>query len=104
MIGLSEHAVLSPEKTEGEADVMWSTRRGFFKGSAAAVGDASGLPPGLGLAEQVLDKFDGGGFRLAAPEPNPRSGRVRRMGTHRPAEYFGVYTSSRLHPIWLDKA
>ena len=41
-----------------------STR--FFEGSAAVAG--YGLLPGLGLAEQALDKF-GAMSKLAAPEP-----------------------------------
>jgi hypothetical protein len=68
--------VLSYEKNKGEADVMWSTRRDFFKGGAAALAGAYGLFPRHGLAEQVPDKFDGTAFKLAATEPNPKSGGV----------------------------
>ena len=58
----------------------WWTRRDFLKGSAAAVAGAYGLSPGLGMAEQVPDKFDGMAFKLKAPEPGAKSGGVLRMG------------------------
>jgi anaerobic selenocysteine-containing dehydrogenase len=49
----------------------WWTRRDFLKGSAAAVAGAYGLSPGLGMAEQVPDKFDGMAFKLKRPSPAP---------------------------------
>ena len=52
----------------------WWTRRDFLKGGGAAVAGAYGLFPGFAQAVQVPNKFDGSGFKLAAPEPNAKSG------------------------------
>src|SRR5262252_5435190 len=93
--------MLGPEKNQREGDVMKKpsfarpsyTRRGFFKGSAAAVVGAYGLFPNLGLAEQVPDKFDGSTFKLTAPEPNPKSGGVLRMGIPNRPPHFDIHQS-----------
>jgi len=93
--------MLGPEKNQREGDVMKKpsfarpsyTRRGFFKGSAAAVVGAYGLFPNLGLAEQVPDKFDGSTFKLSAPEPNPRPGGVLRMGIPNRPPHFDIHQS-----------
>jgi peptide/nickel transport system substrate-binding protein len=69
----------------------WS-RREFLKASAAAAG-VYGLSPGLALAAQVPDKFDGSGFKLAAPEPNPKSGGVLRMGIPNRVPHFDLHQS-----------
>lgn len=59
----------------------WSRRR-VLQGAAALA--AAGLPL-RGLGADVPLEFDGSGFRLAAPEPNPRYGGVLRYGiTMRP--------------------
>jgi len=71
----------------------WWTRRDCLKGSAAAVAGVYGLSPGLVLAEQVLDKFDGSAFKLKAPEPNPKSGGVLRMGIPTRAPHFDIHQS-----------
>ena len=68
------------------------TRREFFKGTAAAAG-VYGLLPRLGLAEQVPDKFDGATFKLAAPEPNAKSGGVLRMGIPNRPPHFDIHQS-----------
>jgi peptide/nickel transport system substrate-binding protein len=99
--GISEHFVLSPEKIKREADLMkeprfarpWWTRRGFMKGSAAAVAGALRLSPGFALAEPVPEKFDGRAFKLAAQEPNPRSGGVLRMGIPNRPPHFDIHQS-----------
>ena len=68
------------------------TRREFFKGTAAAAG-ACGLFPRFGLADQVPDKFDGATFKLAAPEPNAKSGGVLRMGIPNRPPHFDIHKS-----------
>src|SRR5258708_2246717 len=73
-----------------------STRRDFLKPSAAAVAGAYGLLPGLGLAEPVPDKFDGLTFKLAAPEPNPKSGGVLRVGMPNRAPHFDLHQSGTI--------
>jgi peptide/nickel transport system substrate-binding protein len=69
------------------------TRRDFFTGSAAAVAGGYWLFPGLGLAEPVPDKFDGTAFKLAAPEPNAKSGGVLRMGIPNRPPHFDLHQS-----------
>jgi ABC-type transport system substrate-binding protein len=71
----------------------WWTRRDFLKGSAVAVAGAYGLSPGLGLAEQVPDKFDGVAFKLKAPEPGAKSGGVLRMGIPNRPPHFDIHQS-----------
>jgi peptide/nickel transport system substrate-binding protein len=71
----------------------WWTRRDFLKGSAAAVAGAYGLSPGLGLAEQVPDKFDGVAFKLKAPELGAKSGGVLRMGIPNRPPHFDIHQS-----------
>jgi peptide/nickel transport system substrate-binding protein len=71
----------------------WWTRRDFLKGSAAAVAGAYGLSPGLGLAEQVPDKFDGIAFKLKAPEPGAKSGGVLHMGIPNRPPHFDIHQS-----------
>jgi peptide/nickel transport system substrate-binding protein len=71
----------------------WWTRRDFLKGSAATVAGAYGLSPGLGMAEQVPDKFDGMAFKLKAPEPGAKSGGVLRMGIPNRPPHFDIHQS-----------
>ena len=71
----------------------WWTRRDFLKGSAAAVAAAYGLSPGLGVAEQVPDKFDGVAFKLKAPELGAKSGGVLRMGIPNRPPHFDIHQS-----------
>lgn len=62
----------------------WMNRRGFLKGSAAAMAGAYGLSWGAARAAIPME-FDGSKFQLAAPEANPKSGGVLRYGiTMRP--------------------
>ncbi len=74
----------------------WWTRRGFLKGSAAAVAGAYGLSPGFAVAASVPDKFDGSAFKLAAPEPNPKSGGVLRVGMPNRAPHFDLHQSGTI--------
>src|SRR6202045_673479 len=81
------------KRPKGKGDVMRWTRRDFFTGSASAVGGVYWLFPGLGLAEPVPDKFDGTAFKLAAPEPNAKSGGVLRMGIPNRPPHFDIHQS-----------
>jgi peptide/nickel transport system substrate-binding protein len=74
----------------------WWTRRNFLKSGAAAAAGAYGLFPGLGLAAPVPDKFDGSTFKLAAPEPNPKSGGVLRVGMPNRAPHFDLHQSGTI--------
>jgi peptide/nickel transport system substrate-binding protein len=77
-------------------EALWWTRRSFLKGSAAAVAGAYGLSPGFAAATPVPDKFDGSGFKLAAPEPNPKSGGVLRVGMPNRAPHFDLHQSGTI--------
>jgi ABC-type transport system substrate-binding protein len=57
------------------------------------VAGAYGLSPGLGLAEQVPDKFDGAAFKLKAPEPDAKTGGVLRMGIPNRPPHFDIHQS-----------
>src|SRR5580692_11643660 len=81
------------KRPKGKGDVMRWTRRDFFIGSASAVAGGYWLFPGLGLAEPVPDKFDGTAFKLAAPEPNAKSGGVLRMGIPNRPPHFDIHQS-----------
>jgi ABC-type transport system substrate-binding protein len=71
----------------------WWTRRQFLKGSAALVAGASGSSPGFALAAEILDKYDGSGFKLKAPEPNAKPGGVLRMGIPNRPPHFDLHQS-----------
>ena len=58
---------------------LWS-RRDVFKGSAAVIAGVYGLSWRFAHADEIPDQFDGSKFQLAAPEPNPKSGGVLRVG------------------------
>jgi peptide/nickel transport system substrate-binding protein len=70
----------------------WS-RRAFLSGSAAAIAGGYGFAPGFGRADQVPDKFDGSAFKLSAPEPNPKSGGILRMGIPNRVPHFDLHQS-----------
>jgi ABC-type transport system substrate-binding protein len=78
----------------------WWTRRDFLKVSgAAAMTGAYGMSGRLGWAAEIPDKFDGTGFKLKAPEPNPKSGGVLRVGiTNRPP-HFDVHQSGTFNNL-----
>jgi ABC-type transport system substrate-binding protein len=75
-----------------DAGLKW-TRRKFLKGGAAAAAVASGWPVGRALAAPIPDKYDGTAFRLAAPEPNARTGGVLRMGIPNRPPHFDLHQS-----------
>src|SRR5690348_13017617 len=71
----------------------WWTRRGFLQGTAAVAAGIYGLPARLGHAAEIPDKFDGSKFQLAAPEPNPKSGGVLRVGFLMRPPHFDIHQS-----------
>jgi peptide/nickel transport system substrate-binding protein len=73
-------------------------RRDFLKGSAAAVAAAYGLRPDWALADIPL-QFDGSKFKLAAPEPNPKSGGVLRYGITSRAPHFDIHQSGTINNL-----
>jgi len=73
-------------------------RRDFLKGSAAALAAAYGLRPDWALADVPL-QFDGSNFKLAAPEPNPKSGGVLRYGITMRPPHFDVHQSGTINSL-----
>ena len=73
-------------------------RRDFLKGSAAALAAAYGLRPDWALADVPL-QFDGSKFKLAAPEPNPKSGGVLRYGITMRPPHFDVHQSGTINNL-----
>src|SRR5690348_7602573 len=71
----------------------WCTRRGFLQGTAAVAAGIYGLPARLGHAVEIPDQFDGSKFQLAAPEPNPKSGGVLRVGFLMRPPHFDIHQS-----------
>jgi peptide/nickel transport system substrate-binding protein len=74
----------------------WWTRRGFLQGSAAAIAGVYGLTGRLGYAAAVPSEFDGSKFKLGAPEPNPKSGGVLRVGMPNRAPHFDLHQSGTI--------
>ena len=70
-------------------------RRDFLKGSAAIAAAAYGLRPDWAMADVPL-QFDGSKFKLAAPEPNPRSGGVLRYGITMRPPHFDLHQSGTI--------
>src|ERR1700724_1583132 len=73
-------------------------RRDFLKGSAAVVGAAYGLRPDWAMADRPM-QFDGSKFKLAAPEPNPKSGGVLRYGITMRPPHFDVHQSGTINSL-----
>lgn len=73
-------------------------RRDFLKGSAAAVAAAYGLRPDWALADIPM-QFDGTKFKLAAPEPNPKSGGVLRYGITMRPPHFDLHQSGTINNL-----
>ena len=77
----------------------WWTRREFMRSSAALAAGAYAMRWGLGHAAEIPMEFDGSKFQLKAPEPNPKSGGVLRMGiTNRPP-HFDVHQSGTFNNL-----
>src|SRR5438874_7944531 len=75
----------------------WSRRR-FLQGSAAAMAGAYGLHAGRALAD-IPNEYDGSKFQLAAPEPNPKSGVVLRVGILNRPPHFDMQQSGTVGNI-----
>src|SRR5215468_6884312 len=76
----------------------WS-RRDFLKGSAAMTAAmAAGLAPWRAMADVPME-FDGSKFKLAAPEPNPKSGGVLRYGITMRPPHFDVHQSGTINNL-----
>ena len=73
-------------------------RRDFLKGGAAAIAAAYGLRPDWAMADIPL-QFDGSKFKLAAPEPNPKSGGVLRYGITMRPPHFDVHQSGTINNL-----
>src|SRR6516162_7561776 len=74
----------------------WWTRRGFLAGSAAVVAGAYGLSWRLGQAAEIPDQFDGSNFQLKAPEPNPKSGGLLRVGILMRPPHFDIHQAGTI--------
>ena len=77
------------------ASQSW-TRRGFLQSSAAVAAAIYGLPGRLADAAEIPDQFDGSKFRLAAPEPNPKSGGVLRYGILMRPPHFDIHQAGTI--------
>src|ERR1700688_5334756 len=73
-------------------------RRDFLKGSAAAAAAAYGLRPDWAMADVPL-QFDASKFKLAAPEPNPKSGGVLRYGITMRPPHFDLHQSGTINSL-----
>ncbi len=75
----------------------WWTRRDVLKGGGATlVAGAWGLSSRWSQAAAVPAEFDGLKFKLAAPEPNPKSGGVLRVGMPNRAPHFDLHQSGTI--------
>jgi peptide/nickel transport system substrate-binding protein len=75
----------------------WWTRRDVLKGSAVTlVAGAWGLSSRSSQAAAIPIEFDGSKFKLAAPEPNPKSGGVLRVGMPNRAPHFDLHQSGTI--------
>jgi ABC-type transport system substrate-binding protein len=77
----------------------WWTRRGFLKGSAAAVAGVYGIPWRLVDAAEIPNEFDGSKFQLRAPESNPKSGGVLRYGITMRPPHFDIHQSGTINNL-----
>src|SRR5947207_2124518 len=85
--------------TDGPVARTGWNRRDFLRTSAAVAAGAYGMPWGLARAADIPMAFDGSKFQLKAPEPNPKSGGVLRMGlTNRPP-HFDVHQSGTFNNL-----
>jgi peptide/nickel transport system substrate-binding protein len=73
-------------------------RRDFLQGSAALMAAAYGLRPDWAMADVPL-QFDGSKFKLAALEPNPKSGGVLRFGITMRPPHFDVHQSGTINNL-----
>src|SRR5947209_8090712 len=87
---------------EPQFERPWWTRRGFLQGTAAVAAGIYGLPARLGHAAEIPDQFDGSKFQLAAPEPNPKSGGVLRVGFLMRPPHFDIHQSGTFGTLGRD--
>ena len=74
-------------------------RRDFLRGSAAMTAAlALGVAPWRAMADVPME-FDGSKFKLAAPEPNPKSGGVLRYGITMRPPHFDVHQSGTINNL-----
>jgi peptide/nickel transport system substrate-binding protein len=76
----------------------WWSRRDVLKDGAAIAAGASGLSSRLGQAA-VPTEYDGKAFKLAAPEPDAKSGGVLRMGMPMRAPHFDIHQSGTIFTL-----
>ena len=76
----------------------WS-RRDFLMGSTAAMAGAYGLGWSGLLNAAIPNEYDGSKFKLAAPEPNPKSGGVLRYGITMRPPHFDVHQSGTVNNL-----
>ena len=78
----------------------WGNRRDFLKTSAAMAAGAYGLSwlPAL-AAEEIPLEYDGSKFQLKAPEPNPKSGGVLRIGVTMRPPHFDIHQSGTINTL-----
>ena len=74
------------------------TGANFLERAPPAVGTAYGLRPTPVLAD-IPDQFDGTKFKLAAPDPNPKSGGVLRMGITNRVPHFDLHQSGTINNL-----
>ena len=78
----------------------WGNRRDFLKTSAAMAAGAYGLSwlPAR-AAEEIPLEYDGSKFQLKAPEPNPKSGGVLRIGVTMRPPHFDIHQSGTINTL-----
>src|SRR6516225_7803581 len=86
-----------PMSGSNSARSRWN-RRDFLKGSAALMSAVYGLRPDWAMADVPL-QFDGSKLKLAALEPNPKSGGVLRFGITMRPPHFDVHQSGTINNI-----
>src|SRR5260370_26912496 len=74
----------------------WWTRRDVLKGGSALAAAGWGLSARGSEAAAVSTEFDGSKFKLAAPEPNPKSVGVLRVGMPNRAPHFDLHQSGTI--------
>ncbi|HEV2099619.1 MAG TPA: ABC transporter substrate-binding protein, partial [Stellaceae bacterium] len=78
----------------------WRNRREFLQTTAAVAAGAYGLSwlPARAANEIPLE-YDGSKFQLKAPEPNPKSGGVLRIGVSMRPPHFDIHQSGTINTL-----
>src|SRR5262249_40735208 len=82
--------------TDLRALQSWWNRRDFLKSSAAVAAGGHAMRWSLAAAADIPLEFDGSKFQLKAAEPNPKHGRVVRMGIPVPPPHFDLHQSGTI--------